>query len=209
MAIKRGDDGSEVLKARLVIGVRKDYWEKSLVHVANNVPHTSVRMLMALASILGFQIWISDIRQAYLQSLSPLLRDEFVKLPPDVIELGPHELLQILKPLYRSSDAGAYWATTLTSFHLHRMQMKQATGDFALFFRHLCDRIVGLSAFFVDDLLEAGDYNYREEMEAAPRSEFDISDSQELPVTNARTKITSNPYTLRNLYILIDYICLI
>lgn len=135
--------------------------------MSNNVRHSSIRMLWALASILGFDIWTTDIRQAYLQSLRPLLRDVFVQPPSDVIELRPDELLKLLMPLYGVSEAGGYWATTFTSFHLHRMRTKQANGDFALFFRQVCDKLTGISASFVDDLFEAGDPVYRSEMECA------------------------------------------
>lgn len=136
-------------------------------------------MLLALASILGFDVWSTDIRQAYLQSMTPLLRDVYVQPPSGVIELGPDELLKLLKPLYGLSDAGDYRVTKLTAFHLHSLRMTQATGDFALFFRNVCDKIVGLSATFVDDLLEAGDPSYRKVMEAAIRSTFVISKVQE------------------------------
>lgn len=128
--------------------------------------------------------------------MRPLLSDVYVQPPSDVIELGPDELLKLLKPLYGLSEAGDYWSSTLTSFHMHRLRMFQATGDFALFFRHICHRLVGLSATFVDDLLEAGTDQYKQEMAEAIREEFEISPPQSTPLTYAGTTVTSSPYTL-------------
>lgn len=195
LAIKNTAEGKEILKARFVIGGHRDRSKDKLVHVSNTVRKDSVRMLLSLASILGFDVWSTDIRQAYLQS-NPLLRDVYVKPPDGVIELGPDELLKLLKPLYGLSDAGDYWSTTLNAFHVRMLRMREVTGDFALFFRHICDKIVGLSATFVDDLLETGSPEYRREMEAAIRSTFDISNVQDAPLTYAGADITTHPYTL-------------
>lgn len=104
----------------------------------------------------------------------------------------------MLKPLHGLSDAGDYWSTTFTSFHFHRLHMSQATGDFALLFRHIRDRLVGLSATFVDDLLEAVNAEYRSvsAMESAIRTEFDIVPRRKLRFTYAGTDITAKSYTL-------------
>ena len=45
------------------------------------------------------------------------------------------------------------------------MKKEQATGDRALFFRHVCDRRIGISTSFVDDLLEAVNSGFSSEME--------------------------------------------
>lgn len=74
--------------------------------------------------------------------------------------------------------------------------MKQATGDFALSFRHICDKIDGLSASFFDDILGAGTALYRSQMEVAVRSEFDVSKPQNPPVTYTGTKICARPYSI-------------
>ena len=72
--------------------------------------------MLALASILGFHIWTTDINQAYLQSAENLQRKIFVR--PDVLQLEPNELLQVVKPLYGLSDAGDYLGELFTEHHL-------------------------------------------------------------------------------------------
>jgi len=48
----------------------------------------------------GFDIWTSDVRQAYLQSAEPVSRDKFVTKPFPEFELDPSQCLQLPKPLY-------------------------------------------------------------------------------------------------------------
>jgi hypothetical protein len=96
-----------VLKARFVLGGHKDRDKRHIVHNATNLKQSSIRILLALASFLGFNIWSTDINQAYLQSASNLQCKIFVR--PDILQLDPDQLLQVVKPLHRLSDAGAYW----------------------------------------------------------------------------------------------------
>ena len=69
LSIKRSDDDKEVLKARFVLGGHRDREKSSLVHTSTTLWHCSVRILIALAVIFGFDVWSSDVTQAYLQSV--------------------------------------------------------------------------------------------------------------------------------------------
>ena len=98
LSIKQSDDDKEVQKARFALGGHLDREKSSLVHIYTTLRHCSVRILIALAVILGFDVWSSDVTQAYLQSAQNLKRNVFVR--PEIIELGADELLQVMKPLY-------------------------------------------------------------------------------------------------------------
>lgn len=41
----------------------------------------SVRMLLVLTEIFDFDVWVSDVRQAYLQSADPLSREILIRRP--------------------------------------------------------------------------------------------------------------------------------
>ena len=68
LAIKSTDDGKIKYKARYVIGGHRDKYKDLMVHSTSTLQPQSVRLLLALAAIFEFDIWTSDVRQAYLQS---------------------------------------------------------------------------------------------------------------------------------------------
>lgn len=55
-------------------------------------------MIMALATILGFDIWSADVTQAYLRAGCRLQRRVFTR--PEVLDPSPKELVQNILPLY-------------------------------------------------------------------------------------------------------------
>jgi hypothetical protein len=150
-----------VLKARFVLGGHTDRDKRHVVHNATNLKQSSIHILLPLASILGFNTWSADIIQAYLQSASNLHRKIFVR--PNILQLDPDQLLQVVKPLYGLSDAGDYWGQFLTDRHTKKMHMEQATGDFSLFYNKMIEKIIGLSGTYVDDIIRAGDDRFRQE----------------------------------------------
>ena len=87
LAIKSTEDGQVKFKARYVIGGHRDRMKALRVHSAATLQPQSIRLLLALARIHGFDIWSSDVRQAYLQSAEPHSRELFITEP--VSELQP------------------------------------------------------------------------------------------------------------------------
>lgn len=70
---------------------------KALVHNYITLRYSSMRMIFALATIIGLNIWLCDVRQAYLQAGCALQQKRFTRI--DVLELAPNKLIQILLPL--------------------------------------------------------------------------------------------------------------
>lgn len=171
-AIKHKESGKDVLRARFVVSGHRDREKNSLVHNSTNLKQSSIRTIIALATILGFDVWSVDVNHAYLQSDSKLRRIIFVN--PEMIELGPNELLQTIRPLYGLSDSGDYRYKTLTKCHTSKLRMKKATGDFALFFRRIADKLVALLGTYVNDILQAGTQTTKRNMIKALEKEFDI-----------------------------------
>jgi Reverse transcriptase (RNA-dependent DNA polymerase) len=166
------ESGEDRLKARFVLGGHLDRDKKAQIHNTTNFKQQSIRIILALASIFGFDLWSSDVNQAYLQSASKLQRDIFIR--PEELNFGLNELLKLFLPLYGLTEGGDYWRETLTKHHTDDLKMKQTKGDFSLFFKHVANRLVGLSGSFVDDLVRAGTLNFKTQSNATTQSRFDI-----------------------------------
>jgi hypothetical protein len=85
------------------------------VHGSTTLKKQSVRLLLAIAAIFGFDIIATDVVQAYLQSAQDLQREVFVR--PECVDLAPNELLRVVKPLYGLPDSGDYWDETFVNHH--------------------------------------------------------------------------------------------
>ena len=171
LIVKKSDDGAEVYKARFVLGGHRDRDKRTFVHNCTTLKAHSTRLPVAVATILDFVIWSTDINQAYLQSAVELKREVFTK--PDILELNQDELIQIIKPLYGLADSGDYWNETLTKHHLQHLRMKQTEGDFSLFFYHIGQKLAGLSGTYVDDILRAGNKEFNDYSTKITHSAFD------------------------------------
>lgn len=87
-------------KAPYVIGCHRDQLKHMMFHSTSTLQLSSIRLLLALPTIQGFDIWTSDVRQSYLQLAEPLVRDFFIAKPVPKVELGLSQCLKLLKPLY-------------------------------------------------------------------------------------------------------------
>jgi Reverse transcriptase (RNA-dependent DNA polymerase) len=114
IAIKDEGTDKKVWKARFVVKGYRDHLKTSLVHdTATSRQHFS-RVLVGLAAIFGFNLFSTDVTQAYLQSAEKLLRDVYIK-PTKELSMEPGQLLKLLRPLYGLADSGDYWGRTLSN----------------------------------------------------------------------------------------------
>ena len=121
LAIKSTEDGQVKFKARYVIGGHRDRMKALMVQSAATLQPQSIRFLLALPAIHGFDIWSADVRQAYLQSVEPLSRELFITKPVPEFELQPKQYLKLLKPLYGLCDSRDLWHKTLDEHHRHNL----------------------------------------------------------------------------------------
>jgi Reverse transcriptase (RNA-dependent DNA polymerase) len=181
LAIKYSATGEKKCKARFTVGGHKDRLKHSMVHTESNLSPTSIRMLLAVASILGMDIWCENVKQAYLQSAERLRCKIFVK--PGIMQLGKDEFLQLLLPLYGLTEAGDYWSQTLVEHCVGHAQYEQSATDPSFFFRHVGQALVGLSGNYVNDILRAAPPKHRQKLQQLLREQFECADSSELPTT--------------------------
>ena len=179
-----------MFKARFILRGHRDRDKRRIVYNANTLKQSSIRFMLALASILGFDMWATDINQAYLQSASELRRKIFLR--PDVLELSPDHLIQVLKPLYGFTDAGYYWGETLTDHHKKLLEIKQAEGDFSLFYKRLAKRLIGVPGSYVDDIIRVGADEFRRASSAVTSRAFDTKPSEDTPFAFAGLEVTKH-----------------
>jgi Reverse transcriptase (RNA-dependent DNA polymerase) len=141
------------------------------------VKQSTLRLLVALAAIIGFKIYSIDVNQAYLQSLSPLLRNVFI-LPTDVLNLSGNELVQILKPLNGYTDAGDYWGQSLKHTLIAKLRLLPGLSYHTLFFRRVSNQLVGASASHVYDVSITCHSQFTCDLLRVLRSEYDMKEPE-------------------------------
>eukprot|EP00171_Calliarthron_tuberculosum_P023469 IDg23469t1 len=149
LAIKSTEDGKVKFKARYVIGGHRDKLKKLMVHNAVTLQPQSIRLLLTLAALHEFDVWTSDVTQAYLQSAIPLQRDVFIARPPPEFELDPSQCLKLMKPLYGLCDSGDLWHRTIDEHHRHDLGMTPLRSDPALYTLTNNGALYGLSGGYV------------------------------------------------------------
>jgi hypothetical protein len=63
LAIKHSATGETKCKARFTVGGQKDKLKHSTIHTVSTL---SQKSLLAVASIVGMDIWCEDVKEAYL-----------------------------------------------------------------------------------------------------------------------------------------------
>ena len=173
LALKSTVDGKIFHKARFVIGGHRDRLKNFMVHSSQTLQPSSIRLLLALASIFGFQVWTSDVTQAYLQSAIPLSRDLFLDSKVPELELSPDQCMQILRPLYGLTESGDLWFQTLQQHHTLDLKMSHLKSDPSFHFIKSGNTLSGISGTYVDDLLRAGTENFKQ-LSSKTNQRFDM-----------------------------------
>ena len=160
LTIKNLHTPDELQKAHFVAQGHTDREKHLLIHPTTALRHRSVRILLSLAALLDYPVWMQDISQAYLQSRDKLSRTVYIRPPPE-FNLPNGKLLRLNKPLYRLSDAGDYWSVTITDFTMEDQLMQPTTLDISLFFKKTDGKLSGMSGFVVDDGIHTGNVQFQ------------------------------------------------
>lgn len=99
LAIKSTGDDKKNCKARFVVDRHKDKLKCLMVHTSRTIQPSSIRLLIAVAAMKGFDVWSSEVRQVYLKSYEELSRDMYLKELHPELKLEPHESLQLFREL--------------------------------------------------------------------------------------------------------------
>eukprot|EP00171_Calliarthron_tuberculosum_P022143 IDg22143t1 len=144
------------------------------------VQPSSIRLILSLAALFDFDVWTSDVTQAYLQSSVPLMRDVYITKHLPEFELEAHQCLKLLKPLYGLCDSGDLWHRTIDEHHRLDLGMKATRSDPALYTLLSEDKLIGLSGGYVDDLLRAGTPAFRK-LSQQTHKKFDMGADESPP----------------------------
>lgn len=115
-------------------------------------------MSVLVPAVFEFHIFSSNVTQPYLQSAETLMRNVFIKPPPELC-LKLNKLLQLLKPLYGLSDSDDYWGPTFRYHIVENLGMQCTLSDAALFFERVKSELFGLASY-VDDTLHTQSKEY-------------------------------------------------
>lgn len=155
--IKTDESGVRSMKARIVPHGNHDDEKNDVRKDSSNAPLFVVRLLLSLATFLGFHIGTTDIKGAFLQS-GPIKREIYVRPPRDLGWKRSRGLLwKLLKLPYGIADAGRQWQKVLEDWMLHDGGLQRVFGISQLFIRRATDgSVVLLVAKVTDDFLLAG-----------------------------------------------------
>ena len=109
----KNEDGSPRAKARLIVRgyADVDALQGSLETSSPTTTRLSRSFLLSLTSMLGWDLWTSDVATAFLQGL-PQERKLWVKLPAECLQLlgaSDDTRMLLVKPVYGQLDAPRKW----------------------------------------------------------------------------------------------------
>ncbi len=141
---------------------RLDFWQKNqLIHNSTTAHQSSVRLLVALASVMGFGLWTEDISQAYMKSASELFREVYLRPNPQ-LHIPAVCVLKLLRLLFGLADSGDYWHAKFSIHLTDDLGMKAVASDMLLFLRRARWKISSLLASYVYDTLACGENIFAE-----------------------------------------------
>jgi hypothetical protein len=77
------------------------------------------------------------------------------------------------------TESGYYRVETVTDHHVKDLDMTQTKQDIYLFFKHAAEKLIGLSGAFVDDLVRAGNLQFKQSSQNITENRFDIKPTSE------------------------------
>ncbi|TAQ84532.1 hypothetical protein B7494_g7146 [Chlorociboria aeruginascens] len=122
--------------------------------------------------IKGYNLYLRNILQAYVQSTTKLNRNFYV-CPPKKLKLANETILKVIKPFYGIPEADNHWFKIYHQYHVDELQMTQSTYDPCLLYTNsLGFGFVGLQTddtFFISDITFAASEQSKLKFQAKDR----------------------------------------
>lgn len=156
LTIKHKGIDDEFFRARLIVQGHLDREKEFLVHTSTTISQQAIKLLVPLATILGFRLWSEDLTLSYIQGAKKILRKVYLKGSPE-FQLTPDQLHEIPRSLYGLSDSGNYWNVTFVKHLINDLIVQASACELSLFFTLIQSKLQGMTATHVDDTISAGD----------------------------------------------------
>lgn len=124
--------------------------------------HAALRIILFQCVILQFNVWSMDISPAYVQCISPMFRECYLRIPKMLKNRFAGFVWLLLQPLYGFIVAGSFWFhSVIYAFYVvFQLKLKTSFLDPCLLFVFNSDAengyTVGVSGVLVDDNIFGG-----------------------------------------------------
>ena len=150
--VKRCDDGSLTLKARIAVHGNKGREKNTLKTDSATCPPVGIRILLSLATIFSWTLSKIDFKSAFLQTQAK--RDVYV-VPPRECKTRYRHYWLLLSAAYGLVNAGAQWQQ-LSDDVLRGFGFLQSVQVPQLFYLKANGKLVVAAVKVVDDIMFAG-----------------------------------------------------
>ncbi len=131
--IKHLDTDKAFEKSRLVVQAFNDQNKDLVLIQSSTIQRVSQRLIVCLIAVFPeMNLYLRDIIQAYVQSVTSLNRDFFVRPSVELIKhlgVDPDSILKVVKPLYGVPEAGNHWFAIYHAHHVNKLGMSQSIYD--------------------------------------------------------------------------------
>lgn len=199
LSLKHHGTPDQMWKARLVTQGCLDRDAENVLSDSATVAAYSIRIVIAVALLMGWPLRSKDARRAYLQG-DDLSRDMYARLPKQLRRVFSGYLFHIVKPVYGLKEAGAYWFSKYFNAWISAVRMVATALDVCLLYRRQGNKLDGVVGIQVDDTIMAGSPEFTS-AEERMHQKFDMGETQLLspgnPMKFSGCTIVDNVGTLK------------
>ncbi|KAI1003495.1 hypothetical protein K3495_g4719, partial [Podosphaera aphanis] len=179
-------------KSRLVVQAYNDKEKDLVLTQSPTIQRVSQRLILCIAAITftnsdGPNLYLRDITQAYVQSLTNLYRNFYIRAPSELTdELGipRNSILKVIKPLYGVPEAGNHWFKTYHDYHMNQLKLNESTYDPCLLWTNI-DNYFGIVGLQTDDTLFLANEPFADaEQNSLKKAQFLAKDREQLTVAH-------------------------
>ncbi len=134
--IKHFDIDKVFEKSRLVVQTFNDQNKNLVLTQSSTIQRVSQRLIVCDIVVFSkMNLYLRDIIQTYVQSITSLNRDFFVCSFVELIkhlDIDTNSILKIVKSLYDVFEADNYWFVIYHAHHVNKLEMSQSIYDLCL-----------------------------------------------------------------------------
>ncbi len=134
--IKHLDTDKAFEKSRLVMQTFNDQNKNLVLIQSSTIQRVSQRLIVCFIAVFSeMNLYLRNITQTYVQSVTSLNRDFFVRSSVELIkhlDIASNSILKMIKSLYDVLEADNHWFVIYHVHHVNKLEMTQSTYDLCL-----------------------------------------------------------------------------